>query len=182
MRSNHTLMLGLAASLLLVGCGRGTDDLEQWVAQTLARPAGPVDPIPTVAVPETVTYDAYDLRDPFMRPRPEDAGESDAEDGAAVASGPRPDPDRRREYLERFPLDSLDMVGTIEIDDQVFGLISDSEGTIHRVREGNYLGQNHGRILQVTLSGIQVVELVPDGADGWMERDASIALGDESTL
>ena len=182
MRSNHTLMLGLAASLLLVGCGRGTDDLEQWVAQTLARPAGPVEPIPTVSVPETVTYDAYDLRDPFMRPRPEAAAEAAAEDGTAVAAGPRPDPDRRREFLERFPLDSLEMVGTIELDNQVFGLVSDTEGTIHRVREGNYMGQNHGRILQVTQSGIQLVELVPDGADGWMERDASIALGDESTL
>mgnify|MGYP006288979469 FL=1 len=182
MRSKHTLMLGLAASLLLVGCGRDTDDLEQWVAQTLARPAGPVEPIPTVSVPETVTYDAYELRDPFMRPRNDDETLLAENEQGAAASGPRPDPDRRREFLERFPLDSLEMVGTIELDEQVFGLIADTEGTIHRVREGNYVGQNHGRILQVSQAGIQLVELVPDGADGWMERDASIALGDESTL
>lgn len=181
MRSNYTILMGLAALLLLSGCGRGTGDLEQWVAQTLSRPAGPVEPIPTVAVTETVTYDAYDRRDPFLRPRPE-AAEEPQGPGAVAATGPRPDPDRRREYLERFPLDSLSMVGTIELDNEVYGLISDTEGTIHRVREGNYMGQNHGRILQVNQAGIQLVELVTDGAEGWMERDASIALGEDSAL
>lgn len=181
MRSKYTILMGLAALLLLSGCGRSTDDLEQWVAQTLARPAGPVEPIPTVAVTETVTYDAYDRRDPFLRPRPEAAAEPEGP-GAVAATGPRPDRDRRREYLERFPLDSLAMVGTIELDSEVYGLISDTEGTIHRVREGNYMGQNHGRILQVNQAGIQLVELVADGADGWMERDASITLGDDNAL
>jgi type IV pilus assembly protein PilP len=128
-----------------------------------------------------VTYDAYDRRDPFLRPRPE-AAEEPQGPGAVASTGPRPDPDRRREYLERFPLDSLSMVGTIELDNEVYGLISDTEGTIHRVREGNYMGQNHGRILQVNQAGIQLVELVTDGADGWMERDASIALGEDSAL
>src|SRR6056297_1547539 len=179
MRSNHTLMLGLAASLLLVGCGRGTGDLEQWVAQTLARPAGPVDPIPTVSVPETVTYTAYELRDPFMRPRNDDEALAAENEQAPGATGPRPDPDRRREFLERFPLDSLEMVGTISIGERTYGLISDPEETIHRVSEGNYLGQNHGRILQVTPTAIEVMELVPDGAEGWMEREARIALPDD---
>jgi type IV pilus assembly protein PilP len=182
MHSKYTVLIGgLAAVLLMTGCSRGTDDLEQWVAQTLARPAGPIEPIPTVAMTETVTYDAYDRRDPFLRPRPEAAEEPTGPDAMAV-TGPRPDPDRRREFLERFPLDSLSMVGTIELENDVYGLISDTEGTIHRVREGNYMGQNHGRILQVNQAGIQLVELVTDGADGWMERDASIALVDGNAL
>jgi len=121
-----------------------------------------------------VTYNAYELRDPFLR------GQSQPEDTEAIAetSGPRPDPNRRRQYLERFPLDSLDMVGTIELDDQSFGLVSDVEGTIHRVREGNYMGQNHGRILRVTPVAIELMELVPDGAGGWMEREARMTLAE----
>lgn len=177
MRTNPTMLLGLAAALVLVGCGRDTRDLEQWVEQTLARPPGPVEPIPTVSSPESVTYTAYDLRDPFIRPRREAA-----EDATGATSGPRPDADRRREFLEQFPLDSLSMVGTIELDGEVYGLIADTEGTIHRVREGNYLGQNHGRILQVAQGAIQLVELVPNGGDGWVERNASIALGDDAAL
>lgn len=164
-----TLLAGL---LVVAGCSSDKGDLEQWVAETLARPPGPIEPIPQIVTPEPVVYDAYELRDPFMR------GQTQPEESLEVAgdSGPRPDPNRRRQYLERFPLDSLDMVGTIEIDDRSFGLVSDVEGTIHRVREGNYLGQNHGRILRVTPVAIELMELVPDGAGGWMEREAQLTL------
>ncbi|HMB37767.1 MAG TPA: pilus assembly protein PilP [Wenzhouxiangellaceae bacterium] len=167
------MMLTMFSMALLAGCTGGQQDLEQWVQQTLARPAGEVDPLPQVQTPEPVVYDAYDLRDPFLSPRP------DLEETASAGSGPRPDPDRRREFLERFPLDALEMVGTISIGERTYGLISDPEETIHRVSEGNYLGQNHGRILQVTPTAIEVMELVPDGAEGWMEREARIALPDD---
>ncbi|MBS3743255.1 MAG: pilus assembly protein PilP [Wenzhouxiangellaceae bacterium] len=173
MRRIALLNLIILSGLLLIGCSEGKQDLEQWVNQTLARPPGNVEPLPQIVTPEPVVYDAYDLRDPFMRPRPDQQGT------AAASSGPRPDPDRRREFLEQFPLDSLDMVGTISIGDQTYGLISDPEDTIHRVSEGNYLGRNHGRILQVTPVAVEVMELVPDGAEGWMEREARIALPDD---
>ena len=166
-------IFAMFAAVLLAGCTGGKQDLEQWVQQTLARPPGEVEPLPQVQTPEPVVYDANDLRDPFMRARP------DAEEVASSGDGPRPDPDRRREYLERFPLDALEMVGTIALGDQTFGLISDPDDTIHRVSEGNYLGQNHGRILQITPVAIEVMELVPDGAEGWMEREASIALPED---
>lgn len=160
----------MAVALVLAGCSGDRSDLEQWVQQTLARPPAPVEPIPSVVTPEPVVYSAYDLRDPFARPVAESAGEGSA------ADGPRPDPERRREFLERFPLDALSMVGTIEVDSQVYGLIADVEGVIHRVQEGNYMGQNHGRILSISPVAIELVELVPDGADGWMEREARVAL------
>lgn len=171
-RSPIRLTAAALIAAALAGCSTDKQDLERWVDETLARPPGPVEPIPEIRTPEPVVYDAYELRDPFMRGRtqPEETGE------VAETSGPRPDPDRRRQYLERFPLDSLDMVGTIELDDQVFGLVSDVEGTIHRVREGNYMGQNHGRILRVTPVAIELMELVPDGAGGWMEREARMTL------
>ena len=173
MRRIMILSLMMLSLILLAGCTGGKQDLEQWVQQPLARPPGEVEPLPQVQTPEPVVYDANDLRDPFMRARP------DAEEVASSGDGPRPDPDRRREYLERFPLDALEMVGTIALGDQTFGLISDPDDTIHRVSEGNYLGQNHGRILQITPVAIEVMELVPDGAEGWMEREASIALPED---
>jgi type IV pilus assembly protein PilP len=173
MRHLPLLAASVLALTLLAGCAGGNDDLEQWVQEMRQRPPAPIEPIPEIETPEPVVYDAYELRDPFMRPQP------DAPEQAGTGSGPRPDPDRRREYLERFPLDALDMVGTITLEDRTFGLIKDVEGTIHRVREGNYLGQNHGRILQVTPTAIEVMELVPDGAGGWSEREARIALSEQ---
>jgi len=160
----------IAAALILVGCSGDRTDLEQWVQQTLDRPPAPVESIPSVVTPDPVVYNAYDLRDPFSRPQ------ADAVETGSTADGPRPDPDRRREFLERFPLDALAMVGTIEVESQIYGLVSDVEGVIHRVQQGNYMGQNHGRILSISPVAIEVLELVPDGADGWMEREARVAL------
>ncbi|MDT8439191.1 MAG: pilus assembly protein PilP [Wenzhouxiangellaceae bacterium] len=164
----------ITACLLLVGCAGDKRDLEQYVNEVLARPPAPVDPLPEIAAPETFIYAAYDVRDPFSRMRP---GDDPAM--ASSADGPRPDPNRRREFLERFALDALDMVGSIEYQERNYALVADVDGTIHRVREGNYLGQNHGRILRITPVAIEVMELVPNGSGGWMEREARIALPDD---
>ncbi|GAB4174404.1 MAG: pilus assembly protein PilP [Wenzhouxiangellaceae bacterium] len=163
--------------VLVAACSSDRRDLEQWVQEVLARPPAPVEPIPPVITPEPVVYEAYDLPDPFLsRGSQEAAAESTA--GTGPGDGPRPDPDRRREYLERFPLDALEMVGTIGVKDQDYALVADPDGTIHRVREGNYLGQNHGRITRITPVAIELVELVPNGTGGWMEREARIALSE----
>lgn len=164
-------MIVIACAATLAACGGDQRDLERWVAETLERPAEPIEPIPPIRAPEPIEYAAYDLRDPFTRGRPQREEGSSAGEG----SGIRPDPDRRREYLEGFPLDTLDMVGTIELEDQRWALLSDNENVVHRVREGNYVGQNHGRIHQVHPDRVELVELIPDG-DGWMEREAEIAL------
>lgn len=156
------------AGLLLGACSRDMDDLERWVEQVKARPAGAIEPLPEVEPYETFEYSAHDLRSPFTPGRaeqPEQSGE-----------GPRPDPDRPREPLEGFSLDSLDMVGTFELGGERWGLVRDPDGLIHRVQPGNYMGRNYGRIVEVSESRIRLVELVPDGSGGWMERDASMTL------
>ncbi len=174
MTASVRIILVFLAGLALVGCGRSDADLRQWIAQIKARPAEPIEPIPTMRSPEPMVYAAHELRDPFQRARPRP-------DVVAAGSGDgiRPDADRRREYLEGFPLDTLGMVGTIELEQQVYALIADREGVVHRVREGNYLGQNHGRIERVLGDRIELVELISDGSDGWMERQAQIALADQ---
>ena len=110
---------------------------------------------------------AQGLRDPFSAPIA-------TRDGSG--SGPRPDPDRRKEVLEAFPLDSLNMVGTMDSGQGVVGLIMAPDRVTYRVRPNNYLGQNEGRITGVFEDRIELVELLPDGAGGWLERQARIAL------
>ena len=93
-------------------------------------------------------------------------------------SGPRPDPHRRKQTLEQFPLDSLDMVGTIGRGGGVIGLVVAPDKVAYRVQPGVYMGQNDGRVTAVHEDRIELVELVPDGAGGWLERPASVALED----
>jgi type IV pilus assembly protein PilP len=70
------------------------------------------------------------------------------------------------------------MVGTLHIDDVMFGLVRTSDGLIHRVTSGNFMGQNDGRITEISESEIDLVEIISDGIGGYIERDAAVGLTD----
>jgi len=164
------------AVLLLAGCvDRGMQDLEEYVAEVKARPPTPIDPIPQITQAETFLYIGENRRDPFMPTE----GISDVL-AEQIEEGPRPDPSRRKEELEFFPLDSLRMVGTLDREGRMWGLVQTPDGTIHRVKAGNYLGQNDGRIISIEEERINIMELVPNGRGGYLERQASLALGERS--
>lgn len=160
----------LAMVLGLAACS-GQGDLHAWVAQVKARKGAPLPPLPVVKTFETFIYQDQDQRDPF-EPAPPQAG-------SQSLAGPHPDQNRPREPLESFPLDSLKMVGTIGTSNSIEALVKDPQGVIHQVRVGDYMGQNYGHVTQVTNGEVDLVELVPNGSGGWMERDASVALGDK---
>jgi type IV pilus assembly protein PilP len=169
-------LLGIALVLAVAGCTRGitstpgeAPNLEKWVAEVKARPAPPLDPLPVMQQFETFEYAAHTLRDPF----------SNAFTDIDTGSGPRPDRQRRRQTLEQFPLDSLDMVGTLGGGAGTVALVMAPDKVTYRVRPGNYMGQNDGRVTGVFDDRIELVELVPDGAGGWLERPASVALEDQ---
>lgn len=168
---------GLAFALvMLAGCGRGVTstpgdapNLEKWVADVRARPAPALEPLPVMQQFETFEYSAQGLRDPF----------TDAWANPQGSSGPRPDPNRRKEPLEAFPLDSLDMVGTIGAGAGIVAVVMAPDKVSYRVRPGVYLGQSDGRVTGVFEDRIELVELVPDGAGGWLERPAALSLEDQ---
>jgi len=163
----------LIAGIALSACGSDMDDLDQYINEIKARPGGRIEPLPEITPYEVFTYaaDVEGVRSPFVPDSPQ------------VASGPadngtRPDPERSREFLESFPLDSLRMVGTLELGGTNFGLIQTSDGLVHRVIPGNYMGQNDGRIVAIRDSEIELVEIISDGIGGYLERDAAVALAD----
>jgi type IV pilus assembly protein PilP len=86
--------------------------------------------------------------------------------------------ERSREFLEQFPLDTLRMVGTLSQGDTAYGLVQTSDGLIHRVVPGNYMGQNDGRITTINDSEIELIEIISDGIGGYVERDAAVGLAD----
>ena len=80
--------------------------------------------------------------------------------------------------MEQFPLDTLRMVGTMQLGETNFGLVQTSDGLIHRVVPGNYMGQNDGRIVAVNESDIELIEIISDGIGGYLEREAAVGLAD----
>lgn len=167
------LVLGVG----LAACADDMRDLEQEVEEIKSRPGGEIEPLPEFEQYESFTYDSTDLRDPFIPARAfAEAQEQDEYDDSDIA----PDPERPREPLEQYPLDSLSMVGTLQRDEQLWGLVRSPDGTVHQVLEGNYIGQNHGEIQSVTQRSIDVLEVIRDDAnERWIERDASLGLGEE---
>ncbi|MEM7563056.1 MAG: pilus assembly protein PilP, partial [Pseudomonadota bacterium] len=132
---------------LLAGCSEGLGDLQSFVTGVKAQPPGRIEPIPEFQPYQNFEYTSQDLRDPFRLVdfrRPEENPDEIAE----TAEGLRPDTDRPKEPLEDFPLDTLRLKGTIDDKDGIkWGLIFAPDNTIHRVIEGNYMGQNYGRII-----------------------------------
>lgn len=167
-----TRIIALGALSLLVaaavsGCSSEQEELEQWVAQVKKRPGGRIEPLPEIKAYETFAYNAGDQRSPFSMAAP-------AGPGGSV----RPDAKRNREFLEQFSLDTLSMVGTLKLGGRYFGLVQTKDGLVHRVQPGQYMGQNDGKITTVSDSKISLVEIVPDGMGGYMERTAAIGLTD----
>jgi len=174
MRASLTIRHGLILVLSAIGlaaCGGDMDDLDQYINEVKAKPGGRIEPLPEITPYEVFTYiaDAQGMRSPFVPDTPQSTGSS---------GGARPDRDRSREYLESFPLDTLGMVGTLYIGDTMYGLVQTADGLIHRVVPGNYMGQNDGRIKEISESEIGLVEIISDGIGGYIERDAAVGLKD----
>ena len=175
-RPKRTKQIAIALpmmALLATGCSKDINDLHDFIETTKASSVGSVKPIPQFKPYENFTYSAEDLRDPF------ESNIDITEDQSPAKDSLHPESDRPKQYLEVFPLDTLSMVGTLAQDDNAWGLIKDPKNVVHRVKLGNYMGQNEGRIVKITEVKIYLVEIVPDGVGGYIERDASIAVGNE---
>ncbi|MGH8180825.1 MAG: pilus assembly protein PilP [Steroidobacteraceae bacterium] len=156
--------LACAAVVGLAGCTSADSDLQQCIQQTQQQPGGHVEPLPEVKPYETFVYDDQSMRSPFVPSQ------------ASGFSSVRLDSKRPREFLEQFSLDTLKMVGTLRIAGGMYGLVQTKDGIVHRVTVGNYMGQNAGRITDISPSKIDLTEIVPDGLGGYMKRPAALGL------
>ena len=167
------LALLLVAPLALAACSdEPHGDLRTFVKESDNLPHGRIPPLPEVKPYEPYTYSAFDLIDPF-KPRKIEPPKG----GGGLA----PDLNRRREPLEAYPLESLRMVGTLEQKKQMFALVRAPDNTLFRVRNGNYLGQNFGRIVGISESAVKLKEIVQDSAGNWEEKDQVLQLQEEGS-
>jgi type IV pilus assembly protein PilP len=162
------MALALGAGLALAGCGgESHQDLRAWMADQGKNARGKVDPLPQIKPYEPFAYNAFDLPDPF-KPRKIEPTKG----GSKLA----PDLTRRREPLEAYPLESLNMVGTLQQGKSTYALVRTPDKDVYQVTAGNYLGQNFGVILGINESEIRLKELVQDGGGDWTERTGTLQL------
>ena len=159
----------LAVLAALAGCSNDTEELRAKIAEVKSRPGGRIPPLPEVKPYETFAYAAANQRSPFEPGVPASVNAPNAL---------RPDVNRPREFLEQFSLDTLRMVGTVQLKGKLFGLVQTKDGLVHRVLPGNHLGQSDGRITAIDEGKISLIEIVPDGMGGFIERPAALALSE----
>ncbi|WP_130906994.1 MULTISPECIES: pilus assembly protein PilP [unclassified Pseudomonas] len=174
-----SLVRGLCMVMLLVvlgGCNSGEDfsDLDAYMNEMRLRAPGKIEPTPTFRSYPTFTYNAANLRSPFSRQvRIDLAGQKHG------SRNVKPDPNRVKQYLEGFNIEQFEMVGTISNAAGSFALLRGAGG-VHRLKVGDYLGRNEGRIVAISSAQVDVVEIVPDGQGAWLERPRTIPLKEHS--
>ena len=169
-------LLFFCSVLGLSGCGVSHDfsDLQAYMDEVRARPKGEIEPLPKFQPYESFAYSAAALRSPFQPPVKLEV--ADRQKGSKYI---KPDETRTKQFLEGFNIEAFVMVGTLANDAGSFALVNGAGG-VHRVRVGDYLGRNHGRILAIDESKIDVIEIVPDGEGGWLERPRSLSIKERS--
>ncbi len=159
--------------LMLVGCsGNNMSDLRSFVAEVKSRKAGDIEPLPEIKPIETFVYEGGDDRRNPFRPVEQEREAMVAAD----TDGLSPDPNRRREELESYSLDSMRMVGTLAQSGTMWALVRTKDETIYRVKAGNYIGRNHGHITHIDENDIELTEIVSNGQGGYRERQASLTM------
>lgn len=163
-------LLLLVLSLLLAACSSEEfQDLRDFVNNSGAGMRGKVPPPPEIKPYEPFTYDnSTGLPDPF-KPRKD----------PKKAERPglnQPDMERRREPLEEFPLESLKMVGYLHQGKASYAIVRSPDNKLHRIKTGNYLGQNFGQIMGISDTEIRIKEAIQDSAGDWSERMSSLQL------
>lgn len=170
-------MFAVIATLLLSGClgGDNQQDLNDFIAETKRRPKKPLEPLPSFEPYEPFTYSAAALRSPFQQPIAEVeniyfSGNSNV----------KPDFDRNKEFLEDFGINTMKLVGFIEMKGVLQALIDYGQnGKVFPVRVGNYLGKDHGRIVEINHDTVRVVQIVSDGLSGWVEKPHVLKLSEK---
>ena len=170
-------------SLTLLGCSGGVDDeLRAYIKEIASKTAKPEPPPPRPTPYLVYNYTVTDgegadrvdpfqsfLKEPERDPLTPDPAKDDP---LAPLAG------RIKEELEGHPLDSLRMVGTLEQDTDVWGVIAGRDGTVYRVQVGNYIGQNYGKIIAILEDRVEVEERAKDTVGKWQVRNASLALAE----
>lgn len=175
-RARSVKVAGLVTlTMMLTACESGHQDLQTWMDQTRQSTPAVVEKVAEPKQFEPFRYRTVGEVDPFNQSKLKVLMAAAATAPASMGNGLQPDLKRRREALEAFPLDALQMVGNLRLGGSHVALLK-VDSQLHQVRVGNHIGQNFGRVLKITESGVAVREIVQDAAGDWVERVTELRL------
>lgn len=169
--------LALLLPFILSGCFDDTNDIRTHISNVKANTKAHIEPMPEVPVFHHFDYQAQKMRSPFDLPQPEAIQEKMQQMSGCLS----PDPRRRKQPLEKFAISDLTMRGTLGELGITWGLVEASDRTLHRVSVDSYVGLFNGKITAVNQQHVTVLELIPDGAGCWAERETVIRMSESDS-
>ena len=166
------LLISVAATMALAGCGSDIDELSQWMEQQRKEAKPTVTPLlpPKKFLPQP--YESVAGLDPFSVQKLSVAIKQEASQPNSLLTA---EINRRKEPLEAYPLDNMSMVGSLTRDNRRYALLR-VDNLLYQVKAGDYLGQNFGRIIKISETEITLREVVQDAAGEWIERTSTLQL------
>jgi type IV pilus assembly protein PilP len=159
----------------LTACSTNNQDLQQWMAQQRRQTVPKVTPLTEPAKYQPLPYVGASAADAFASDRLTQVLRREAGQFGGSAALLAPELNRRKEPLEAYPLDAMTMVGSLDRAGQKVALVKVDQ-LLHQVRQGNYLGQNYGRVMKISESDVTLREIVQDAAGEWIERSTTLQL------
>lgn len=157
-------------SLWLTGCTDRIGMAGQAMNEIRNSPSQPIEPPPKAEIVEDFVYSATLLRSPFLPP-----SLVNVQSATTSTDGVRPDITRTKEPLEQYEIAQLTFRGmVISPEGQQYALVQRPDGSVASVKVGDYLGLNDGRIVEITPTQINLIEIVPDSRAGFIERPQSL--------
>ncbi len=172
--SRFTILILLVFTV--AGCTGNNEaliEIQNYASRIVNRPPGQIAPPPEMISYEAFTYSAANLRGPFEIPLDVSLATLSQQ-----SNDIQPNLNRVREPLEAFAIGTLNLRGVISRENTIWGLIQDENNNLHYVMEGSYMGRNHGRVVSISESQIDLIEIVPSGAGGWIERPQTVSAGE----
>lgn len=176
MRFSSLLMAALTASTLLVGCSGAQDELQQWIDQQRREVKPNVPPLSAPKKFDPQPYLAGSAVEPFSAQKLTVAIKQEARQSNSLLAA---EINRRKEPLESYPVDSMAMVGSVTKQGRPYALLR-VDNLLYQVKQGDYLGQNYGKITKITETDISFREIVQDAAGEWIERTSSLQLQEKA--
>ncbi|WP_425257608.1 pilus assembly protein PilP [Rubrivivax sp. RP6-9] len=157
---------------LLAACSAEHEELQQWMEQQRREAKPSVPPLQPPKKFDPEPYAMAQAVEPFSNQKLSVALKQEARQPNSLLSA---ELNRRKEPLEAYPLDSMNMVGSVNKQGQPFALLR-VDNLLYQVKVGDYLGQNYGRITRIAETEIALREIVQDAAGEWIERPATLQL------
>ncbi|WP_227431325.1 pilus assembly protein PilP [Psychrobacter sp. I-STPA6b] len=168
--SFYRLLCGLVVTSFLAGCADRVQLAENSMAEIRNSPAQPIEPPPQPEIVEDYVYNGTNVRSPFL---PQSLMNLQAQ--IENDEGVTPDTTREKQPLEEYELSQLVYHGMVLAPDGVqYGLVQLPDGLVQSVKVGDYMGVNDGRIVEITSTQINLIEIVPDNRGRFIERPASL--------